>query len=58
MLMLDGAEKSIFMIIKTKIDNKMTCGSDGYQRTKDETKRILNKYQAGKNHTWYTPVKE
>ena len=46
------------MIIKTKIDNKMTCGSDGYPITKNETKRILNNYHEGKNHTWYTPVKE
>ena len=36
----------------------MTCGSDSYPKTKDETVGLLKNYHVSKKLTWDTPVKE
>ena len=56
--MLDGSYNSHFRTIKNGLENKMTCGSDSYSKTKDKTVGILNNYHMGKQHTQVTPVKE
>ena len=36
----------------------MTCGSDSYPKSKDETVGLLNNYHVSNQLTWAIPVKE
>ena len=56
--MLDGAENGRFGTIKTKLENNMTCGSDIYPNTKDETVGLLKNYRVSKKLTQANPVRE
>ena len=47
-----------FGTIKTDLDNKMTCGSYSYPKTKYKTVGLLNKYHVGNQLTQATPMKE
>ena len=57
-LTLDGSDNSRFGTIKTDLENKMTCGSGSYPKSKEKTVVLLNNYHARKQLTRTTPLKE
>ena len=56
--MLDRAYNKRFRTIKTNLENNMTCGSDRYPQSKDETVGLLNNYHVSKQLMRTTLVKE
>ena len=56
--MLDMEDNGQFGTINNGLENKMTCGSGSYPRTKDKTMRILKNYHVSKQHMQSTKVKE
>ena len=55
--MLDGSHNGCYGNINTDIENKITCGSDSYPKTKDDNVGILNNYHVGKQHIRDTSLK-
>ena len=56
--MIDGSDNGRFGTTNNYLEKNMTCGSDSYPRTKDETVWLLNNYHVGKKLTRYIPEKE
>ena len=55
--MLYVTHNSLFGTIKTDLEDKMTCGSCSYRKTKDETVGLLNNYHVSKKLTLSTLVR-
>ena len=57
-MMINGADKSNFVIIRIDLENNMTCWPDSESGTNDKKVGILQNYHVGKQHTRATPVEE
>ena len=56
--MLNGSDNSLFGNINNNIENKMTCGSDSYPKSKDKNVGLINNYHVSKQLTGNTPGKD
>ena len=47
-IMMDGSDNSSFGNVKTNLENKITCGSESYPKSKDKNLERLNNYHVRK----------